>query len=198
MEKIGYIDKSKLALLSGLNSSSQLNDVELKYENRDIIEQRNDVVQPICAGVMMTKDNKILVVNKKAKATGEKSPEKGKSLLYIGGHLDIADRAEANFQTFSLGMRREIEEEMGFALTNENASLKSPIVLYTPLTEKSARHLGVIFPVIIERSFDTTFTDGKCKFVDINVLSEIDNFEAWSEIILKEIVEKMQSAYSQL
>lgn len=35
----------------------------------------------------MTKSGKILTVNKTAKATGKISPEKDKTLLYVGGHL---------------------------------------------------------------------------------------------------------------
>jgi len=63
----------------------------------------------------------------------------------------------------------------------------NPIVTYTS-SDKSAKHLGVIFPVIIESSLNASFSDGKCKFVNIDSLKNIDSFESWSEIILDEII----------
>ena len=188
MEKIGYIDTSNLILTSGLNSIDRLKDIEIQYGYRDIVEDRIDVVQPVCAGVIITKDNQILIINKSSKSTGKISPEKNKTLIYVGGHLDIFDNSNSNIQTFTNGMKREILEELGFEV--KDIGINNPILTYTPISEKSAKHLGVIFPIVIEKSFDTTFTDGKCKFVDIESLDHITNFESWSEIILNEIVRK--------
>jgi len=193
MEKVGYINKDILGLNEGLNSKIKLNGVTILYDDREILEQRNDVVQPICAGVIMTKDNKVLVLNKNSKATGINSPEKDKSLLYIGGHLDAVDGAQTNLISCANGMVREIAEETGVEISIEEGSLSRAILTYTPTSEKSARHFGVIFPVVIEKAFDTTFTDGKCRFVDIESLSQIKNFESWSEIIKKELVDKTYS-----
>ena len=195
MEKVGYINKGNLSLTNGLNSIDELKDVKIEYGNRDAVEERNDVVQPICAGVIITKSEQILVINKNKKATSKISPEKDKTLLYIGGHLDISDTSTSNLHTFANGMKREVSEELGIEI--KDASVGNPISTYTPVSEKSARHLGVIFPIIIEKSFDTTFTDGKCKFVEISDLKNITNFETWSEIILKEIVEKIHLGKTQ-
>ena len=189
MEKIGYINKNNLNLANGLNSIDVLKEIEIQYESRDIVENQNDTVQPVCAGIIITKNNQILIINKNSKSTGNKSPEKDKTLLYIGGHLDITDTSKSNLQTFANGMKREIEEELGLKI--DINSVQTPILTYTPISEKSAKHLGILFPIIIENSFDTTFTDGKCKFVDIDSLDNITNFESWSEIILKEIVYKL-------
>ena len=188
MEKIGYIDKDNLNLTSGLNSIDRLKDIEIQYGYRDIVEDRIDVVQPICAGVIITKDNQILIINKNSKSTGKTSPEKNKTLLYVGGHLDVFDMSNSNIQTFTNGMKREILEELGLEV--KDVETNNPILTYTPISEKSAKHLGIIFPIVIEKSFDTTFTDGKCKFVDIDSLNNITNFESWSEIILNEIARK--------
>ncbi len=188
MEKIGYIEKNNILLHHGLNSIDLLKDAIISYGFREIVEERNDVVQPVCAGVVITRNRKVLIVNKTTKSTGKISPEKNKTLLYIGGHLDFSDMSETNLQTFTAGMKRELSEEIGLQISNSNIS--SPIATYTPTTEKSAKHLGIIFPIIIENTFDTTFTDGKCKFVDIDSLKNITNFESWSEIILNEIVRK--------
>lgn len=189
MEKIGYIDKNRLALKNGLNSIEILKDIEIQYGYRDIVEDRIDVVQPVCAGVIITKNNKVLIINKNSKSTGKVSPEKDKTLLYVGGHLDISDISNSNISTLKNGMKREILEELG--LEAIDIDINEPIVTYTPTSEKSSKHLGVIFPIVIEKSFDTTFTDGKCKFVDIDSLDNITNFEPWSEIILNEIIRKV-------
>ena len=188
MEKIGYINKGNLNLTSGLNSIDRLKNVKVQYGYRDIVEDRIDVIQPVCAAVIITKDNKILTINKNSKSTGKISPEKNKTLLYVGGHLDSSDESTSNMETFTNGMKREITEELGLEV--KTFEVNSPILTYTPISEKSAKHLGIIFPIFIEKSFDTTFTDGKCKFVDIDSLNNITNFESWSEIILNEIVRK--------
>lgn len=191
MEKIGFVSKASAKLKHGCNRITKLCINSLHFADREIVEERNDVVQPICAGVIITKDKKVLVVNKTAKSTGKVSPEKDKSLLYIGGHLSIVDMQKSNIGTFKSGMKREILEEIG--LDVKETCIKNPIVTYTPTTEKSAKHCGVIFPIEIEKPFNTTFTDGKCKFVDISGLKGIHNFEPWSEIILKEIINKQIS-----
>ena len=188
MEKIGYIYKSNLLLAYGLNSIDRLKNVEIKYGYRDVVEERNDVIQPICSGVIITKDNKILIVNKNKKSIGVKSPEKNKTLLHVGGHLDISDRSNSNFQTFVKGMKREMAEELGLKV--KDVEINKPILTYTPVSEKSAKHIGIIFPIIIQNAFDITFVDGHCKFVDIDSLHKITNFESWSEIILNKIVRK--------
>lgn len=196
MEKIGYIHKNKISLQNGLNSIEELKNVEIQYGYRDVVEELNEVVQPVCAGVIITKGNQILIINKNSKSTGKTSPEKNKTLLYIGGHLDIFDMSNSNIQTFTNGMKREILEELGLEV--KDIETNNPILTYTPISEKSAKHLGVIFPIVIEKSFDTTFTDGKCKFVDIDSLNNIINFESWSEIILNEIVRKINKPERQL
>lgn len=191
MEKIGYIEKSKINLLNGLNSIDELKNIEIKYDSRDIVEESSDCIQFICAGVILTKDNRILIVNKSKKSTSSHSPEKDKTLLYVGGHLDIADSSKNNLQTFVAGMKREILEETGYDIKDNN--IHNPILTYTSTTEKSAKHLGIIFPIVIGNCFNIAFTDGKCKFIDIDNLKEIENFESWSEIILDEIVAKFNS-----
>lgn len=189
MEKIGYINKDSLVLINGLNSIDRLNDIEIQYGYRDMVETRCDVVQPICAGVIITKNNQILILKKNSKSTSTESPEKDKTLLYIGGHLDISDMTNSNIETFANGMKREISEELGIEV--KDVEINNAILTYTPISEKSAKHLGVIFPIIIEDSFDTTFTDGKSKFINLNSLNNITNFDSWSEIILNTIIRKV-------
>ena len=187
MEKIGYINKSEIHLTHGVNSIESIL-AEIQFGEREIVEEYSHVVQPVCAGAIITKTGKVLVVNKTAKSTGKISPEKNKTLLYVGGHLDSEDYTGCTYETLVHGMRREILEELGFKVKMEE--IGKPIVTYTPTSEKSAKHMGIIFPVIIEKEFDTNFTDGKCRFFKIEELKSIKNFESWSEIILDEIILK--------
>ena len=191
MEKIGYIHKNNLAFTNGLNSIDILKETEIHYGFRDIVEEQNDIIQPICAGVIITKDNRILSINKTSKSTSNNSPEKNKTLLYIGGHLDISDTSNSNIQTFINGMKREISEELGLEIKDDE--IKNPILTYTPISEKSTKHLGVIFLIIIQNEFNLSFTDGNCKFIDISSVYKITNLESWSEIILKEIIDKLNT-----
>jgi len=185
MEKIGYINKKELNLISGKNSLESIL-TEIKFDEREIVEQFNHVVQPICAGTIITKTGKVLIVNKATKSTGKVSPEKNKTLLYVGGHLDSEDYTGCVYEALVHGMRREILEELGYKVKMEE--IGKPIVVYTTITEKSAKHMGIIFQIIIEKEFDTNFTDGKCRFVKIEELNDIKNFESWSEIIFKEMI----------
>ena len=193
MEKIGYIAKDKLGLCDGLNSIEKLKYTKILFDYRSKIELRNDVVQPVCAGVIITKDGYVLTLCKTNKSAG-KSLEKNSTLLYVGGHLDIEDSCKSNINTFIKGMRREVLEEINIDIGNNN--IYNPIVTYTPTTETSAKHFGVIFPVVIEKCFDISFIDGECKFMKIEELSRIKNLESWSEIILKEIL-KLNSSEKQ-
>ena len=146
------------------------------------------VVQPVCAGCIITANGEILVINKTAKSTGQISPEKNKSLFYIGGHLDEADFTNgALLDTFRQGMQREIFEELGIVVETKF----EPMIIYTPINEKSQKHVGIIFPVVLEKAFEPKFTDGKAHFVEFDKLNKIENFESWSQIILENILQKI-------
>ena len=86
-------------------------------------------------------------------------------------------------------MKREIREEIDLII--EDDEIHMPIVVYNSTPEKSSKHLGIIFPVFIEKSIDVSFTDGKCRFVDITSLDNINNLESWSEIVIEEVIHKL-------
>ncbi len=187
MERIGYIDKKSINLKNGINPFKEIEYASLEFDNRAFVEEKQSFVQPICAGVLFTEDGQVLTISKTNGATGEISPEKGKTLLYVGGHLDEVDYIKGNnLQTFFEGMKREIKEELNFEITTS----LSPIVVYTPDNSKSAKHLGIIFPVIIQSKCISSFADGNCKFLQIKELKQIKNFEAWSKLIIAEIFEE--------
>ena len=182
MEKIGYIKKNELVLNNGINHISQLHNTTIRYGYRSCIEERLDVIQPVCAGVILTQDEKILTFKKHAKATSQNSPERNKTLLYIGGHIDLEDSQQTNEQTFINGLKREIIEELGIEISDK--AISQPVVTYTPSTDKSAKHFGIIYPVFIEKATDFNFSDGNCQFVSIDALANIQGLEGWSQLIL--------------
>ena len=182
MEKIGYIKKSDLALRNGINKISQLNNTPIQYGYRNIIEERQDVVQPVCAGVILTKDRQILTFKKHKKALSQNSPEKDKTLLYIGGHIDLEDSEETNEATFVNGVKREILEELGLEIND--TAIAHPMLTYTPTSEKSAKHLGIIYPIVIEKAIELEFADGECQFISIDELASLPNIGEWSQLIL--------------
>ena len=186
MENVGYIEKNNLKLGFGKND---INDIigDIKFGCRDEVEQRADVIQLICAGVIFT-DKEILTLKKSKKQTGNNSSEQGKTLLYVGGHLDEIDNVNNFVNTLKNGMKREIFEELDYSV--DERFVGSPLVVYTPINDKSKRHLGVIFPIKINDIFNADFIDGKCKFIEIGEVENINNLEEWSKIILKELIIK--------
>ena len=192
MEKIGYIKKDNINFNLGLNSIFDCNNC-IEFGNRFLVEHRTDVVQFICAGVIMTKDNKILVVRKRVGETSKDSPERNKALLFVGGHLDSSDMDKTTMQTFKNGMKREVFEELGVIFKDEQ--IGNPVITYTPTSIKDSKHMGIMFPIIINKPFNAEFSDGKCKFVDIAELNKINNFEPWSEILLKRVLSYYNSKH---
>lgn len=184
-ELIGYFYKESLNLQLGLNDLEKLKQSKILFAERWFVEELLTCVQPVCAAMIVTKTGKILAVNKSSKSTGKFSPEKDKTLLYVGGHLDISDEKDDIFETFKSGLKREVHEELCLNLSDK--LIKNPVVVYTPTGAKSSIHMGIIFPVVLEKELETSFTDGKCKFVDIKEVSKIDNLEEWSKIAFKEI-----------
>ena len=183
-ENIGYFYKEDLSLNMGLNDIAQLNR-RLLFADREFVENLSSCVQPIAAGIVMTKTGKILTVNKTKKSTGGVSPERDKTLLYVGGHISMEDEGQNTLETLIFGMKREINEELNIEI--EDNQIKKPFLVYTPTSLKSSKHMGVLFPVVIEKECDLKFTDGKCMFIPFEKVREIENLEDWSSIVYKEI-----------
>ena len=183
MEKIGYIKFDKTNLRYGINGFSQLMG-SINYNFRDLVEEMTDVVQPIPSAMIFTKNGKILAIEKTAKSTGEKSPEKGKTLLYVGGHLDEADKATDNLTIFKNTMLREIYEKDELGKDLSNAKIGNPVVVYTPISEKSKKHVGIIFPIELEKEFEITSNNEMktIKFIELSRVNDLPNLEDWSKI----------------
>lgn len=187
MEHIGFYYKAAIKLQQGINNIELCNDHVLHFGSRDEVEELDNAVQPICTGILLTKDNKILTVHKTNKSVSKNSPEKQKTLLYIGGHLDMVDKDCIPTTAFLKGAKREIFEELGIDIfQNCNKILKS-YAIYNPTSTKLSKHFGVMHTLLLNEEFEPHFTDGKAEFVPIAKLSQVDNLEDWSKYIIDEI-----------
>ena len=73
-------------------------------------------------------------------------------MLYVGGHLSVEDYDKlSNLKTFFNAVTREVKEELNFDLKTESICL-GVIGTYTPETEKSKNHMGIVFTVEIEKT----------------------------------------------
>lgn len=211
MERIGYIEptESERALLKNKTvfSIREVSDIfrNIKFDLRSNVESDSTRLQPIPVAII-TNDNKnvVLLIKKTAKAASGDSPEKDKSLLYVGGHTRIEDSTSINASDFisicKYTLHREIKEELGISLSIDGIS---PFIIYTPDNAHSSKHIAICFVLPVDTtslkltldSEELILTKGKSKSgrfytIDEIASSETDNMENWSKIILKECFNK--------
>lgn len=203
-ERIGYIEQSKL---KNFNEKTFFNfgdldseNLKLKFNYRDEVEDNEMLVQPIpILTITDKKRDKVLVLKKKDKSLSKDSPEKDKLLVYSGGHIRKEDAIGKSDNFLSIArnaLSREIKEELDISIVPE---LKNPLCIWFKENEKSKKHLAVLF--IYEADFDfiniklDTYEfvqkKGKSKsgqVFDFHELEkEYENLEDWSKIILQEV-----------
>lgn len=203
MEKIGYIESSKIALTDGINSYCELESglKDIQYGLRDVIEQRNDCIQPIAIAVVLSKSgDKVLGVKKTDRSTKPDSPESGRLLLYIGGHMRKEDQSRECSTTLDVirnTLQREILEELGISVAIGKEEV--PFVIYKPDNQKSKKHLAIGWTVYIDEetklrldSYELTQRKGKSKsgtFIPFRDITASDiSLESWSRTILLSIL----------
>ena len=155
IEKIGIVKKDdKLNSLLGEGGVFSFSDVQeslgkMVFEARDIAEESSDHIQPIPIAMIVNKQkDKVLIIKKNPKAVTDDSPEKGKNLVYIGGHTrfeDSTDIMDNNFlEICKSTLKREVKEEIGISVALNDIS---PFVVYATDSERSKKHLGICFVV---------------------------------------------------
>ncbi len=120
---------------------------------------------------------------------GGESRLHAKRSIGIGGHVNSADDAmkmgSKNFDTFSIGMLREIREEVEFDLAWNHTGVGT---IYDPSSEVGRVHLGVLAVVELRTDFikprDTSIVDAGLQPVS-KVVSEIDLYETWSQMVIE-------------
>ncbi len=200
IEKIAFFDeKLSLELVTGINSIEILGKHKLEFGNRKQIEKSNKM-QPISIAVITNKSrDKVLLVKKSKARTSKDSPERDKSLLYIGGHGRIEDLKDSKsiLPTLQETLHREINEEIGESISIEN---KTPFLIYTPDNEKSKKHLAICYVIemdLKDKKFKLTSDEfimktgtsksGRVLSIKEIVDTEFSNLESWSKEILKEV-----------
>lgn len=206
LEEIGYVRKtdklseilSQDSLFDYSNLKKLFQSSEINFGLRDVVENNNDYLQILPIAVVTNDNNEVLVVKKKDTSCSDDSPEKGKLLLWVGGHMRASDRIskEDNFlDVCKKTLSRELEEELGIS---ESFDGIIPTIIYTPNNPKSSKHLAICFKIMIDNtktrlkldSYELVQRKGATpsgKFFTTDDLKkiEIEDLEDWSINILE-------------
>jgi ADP-ribose pyrophosphatase YjhB (NUDIX family) len=209
VEKIGYFD-TQPELESGINNINQVLNHTLLFGNRNEVELK-DKIQPIAIGVITNPErNKVLIVQKRNRPAAyydkdhkaPPSPEAGKPLLYIGGHVRKEDEKDGNdiISTLKKTLHREIQEEIGESISLRE---KEPFLIYSPDNKRSLIHLAVCFVIELNMD-DDDFKLTSDEFISKSgpsksghvyeidkLLQEFDTFEPWSVAILEHVFQRV-------
>ncbi len=199
MERIGYVNRSAVELHEGLNDFNQLEEGmdSIQYGLRDTVESDSNLIQPIAIAVIVSpQEDKVFCVKKTPRSTEKSSPESGRMLLYVGGHMRNEDHASccANFlDVLKNTLERELFEELGISVSLDNT--EQPFVIYTPSNWKSSKHLAIGWKITMDEdtkfrldSYELVQKRGKTKSGTFIPFKDITNpdmiFEPWSKTIL--------------
>lgn len=145
MERIGYFEKEKVNLKNGiLEYSDNILKEYLNYGLREEIEENSNYIQPIAIAVLINKEkDAVFCVKKTDVSTPKDSPESGKHLLYVGGHMRREDDT-TECKNFLDVLRNALERELFEELGKTFAVKKDPeFTIYMPTNEKSAKHIAI-------------------------------------------------------
>lgn len=202
-ESVGYIQRSILDEDLDIKfkfNDTQLSNHTLSYASRAPIERDATKVQPIPVLIIKdTESNKVLVVRKNSKSTSKTSPEAGKDLIYLGGHIRKEDSFHSTkkdiISVAKYALAREVKEEIGIDY-HPNSSQNNPLCIWIRNNERSSKHLAICFIWetkvdklklrIDKNEFVTPSKASKSgRFYEINELvKNKNNFEAWSRVII--------------
>lgn len=213
-EKIGFMPRNSLdnSLPEAFRmASTKLMAIPLEYGLRDNVEQNDAGVQPIPILVITNKErNKVFVVKKNKKRTSSGSPESGKTLVYIGGHIRKEDELgvlePSLMATAKMALMREVKEETGI---NYIPSDSDPLCIWVRDGDRSKKHMAICY--LFEVDFDAMkfrldtneFMSGgntiSGSIASIDKLAEkFNELESWSKIILREFFSVNPSDIRQL
>jgi len=191
-EIIGFIKKRHLKLRHGINTSSDIMHQKIEYGFRDLVEPRNDVVQPISAAMIFTPE-KLLTIEKFPDNVSLESPELGKVIPYIGGHVDLEDKAKDNIETLRNAVLREVLEETEINLEQINLITREPIVIYAPSELKTAKHFAALWPTFIPREIKVEDGDIRkiWRYRNKSEIASLPNLTEWSEVLVDYLSNKI-------
>jgi predicted NUDIX family phosphoesterase len=202
VEKIGYLDKRNLSAVK-----SEVFDAEeifkqirkLHYGDRQHIEGETSALQPIPVAVITDLDQqKIVIARKLRAATSSNSAERGKELVYFGGHIRYEDeQTEYGSSTVAevagAALARELKEELD--IDYDPSGDKPLFCIWDQDTPKSAKHVALVYHVRIDRQslrFATDrqeFAEKGVRIVDVSkIASKLESLESWSRIIVERLI----------
>ena len=176
----------------------------LNFGARSLVEADDDKVQPLPILVITNKNrDKVFVVKKNKKLTSERSPESGRLLIYLGGHVREEDSIHVTGDKLDLlsltryALHREIKEETGIDFFPSKDEV-NPLCIWIRSNDRSRKHLAICY--IMEANLDAIkfrldtnefITTGRTKSGKVFEIDEIykqyNDLEDWSQIILKTI-----------
>lgn len=204
-EKIGYFKTNEIDFDLGSTfsfSSAKLKDLNLNFDARHRVEDNDNFIQPIPILVIKEKQgNRAFVVRKNKKRTSKESPETGKTLLYLGGHIrkeDMYHSKEKDLLSISkYTLSREVKEEIGIDYHPSKNEI-NPLCLWVRNNNRSKKHLAICFVLTADldllkvnldvNEFVTTGNTKSGKVFDVVELAKNENeFEDWSKLILAKL-----------
>ncbi len=203
-EKVGYFDVTHMNRDLGESfyfEQANIADIELKYKPRHLVETNNNYIQPL--PILVIRDSKrkrVLVVRKNKRNTSATSPELGKNLIYLGGHIRREDMYHSTKKDLlsiaKYTLSREISEEIGVSF-HPSKTILNPLCIWMRDNDRSAKHLAICF--VLDTDFDTLrikldksefITSGNTKSGKVlpieDLLKDKDNLESWSKLLLDE------------
>lgn len=213
MESIGHVDLPPVARVAGNRTVFSLNELvegvgldasSLEFGARTEVEADDSKVQFIPILVLMSADRtQVAVFRKRDKSVSDDSPEKRKTLPYIGGHIRQEDHLPdmTTFLEVALAtLRREVEEEINLVIVPDESEA---FCIWDRLSgnRKSARHVAVCFTATVNPDatrlrlddYELVVKGARTKsgrFISIDELAAEDELEAWGMAILEKVFER--------
>jgi hypothetical protein len=209
-EKIGYMMSNfSSTLKDGINDFGEISNRLVFFNERHIVENAEEMIQPIAIAVITDRERKnVLVLKKNEIKTTKDSPEYGRMLLYSGGHIRQEDKyseSDDNLKVIKRALEREIKEELNECIT---IGEQIPFMIYSPISKKSKKHLAVCF--IIEMELENKkFRPTRDEFIHKSptsksgtvvktkdLLEMVSEFEPWSLAILSHVFNLNRTLFS--
>jgi len=211
-EKVGYFKsdyiQKTLPLTFQFNETS-LENLRLEYDVRKTVEENDFAIQPIPILVLTNKERtKVLAVKKNKRNTSSNSPESGKLLVYLGGHIRQEDEFKATdnrlLSIAKLALTREIKEEIGLDYVPPE-TYSNPLCIWLRDNNRSKKHIALCF--ILETDVDivkikldsnefTTTGNKSGKIFDVQEIVTSKDLEGWSKLILDKIFCSQMTMFS--
>lgn len=197
-EKIAYFSVKDLSAVfhnKFMKPTNEFNELKVDYLERSAIEQDSEKVQLVSVAAIIDRStNKIFCVKKKQENVNDSSPERAKTLLYVGGHVrkeDFYRRDIDHIELAKFALIRELNEEIG---VSSEVETKNAFLIWDRDNPRSKKHLCVVFPYYVDSNhftarisaeFESSKKSGQ--FVDPLTINP-DNVEAWSREILERLL----------